>query len=76
MKITTTIHPNSKKPQVVKNKAGKLDIYVNKPAIDNKANEAAIKLLAKHLEIRQSEIILIKGQKSKEKLFQVLNKVV
>ncbi len=72
MKITATIHPNSKKCEVVKNESGKLDVYVVEPAVNNKANLACIKVLSKFLKIKKSQVILVKGEKSKEKNFRIL----
>lgn len=72
MIITAKIHPSSKKSEVVKDESGKLDVYVVEPAIYNKANLACIKVLAKFLKIKKSQLILIKGEKSKEKSFKIL----
>jgi len=72
MIIAARIHPNSKKSEVVKDESGKLDVYVVEPAINNKANLACIKVLSKFLKIKKSQLILIKGEKSKEKVFSTL----
>lgn len=72
MIIAARIHPNAKKSEVIRDESGQLDVYVVEPAIDNKANVACIKVLAKFLKIKKSQLILIKGEKSKEKVFSTL----
>ena len=72
MKINVSVHPNSKAPKIIKDDFGKLNIYVNQQAIDGKANKAVIKTLAKHLKVKESNIFLDRGAKSKNKVFEIL----
>lgn len=72
MIISARIHPSSKKSEVAKDESGQLDVYVVEPAIDNKANLACINVLAKFLKIKKSQLIMIKGEKSKKKSFRIL----
>ena len=83
-----TKNPNSKESQVskiievkvvsnakitqVKVSNSIIKVYVNAPAIDGKANKAVIESLAKHYNIKNKNIEIIKGFKSKEKLFKIL----
>ncbi len=71
MKITIIAHPNSKKPRIEKDLMGTLHVYVNKPPLENKANEAVLEDLAKYLEIKKNQLILISGEKSKTKTFEI-----
>ena len=71
MKITIIAHPNSKKPRIEKDLMGTLHVYVNKPPLENKANEAVLEDLAKYLEIKKNRLILISGEKSKTKTFEI-----
>lgn len=71
-KITVKVKPGSKKGPLVEQAAeGSFVVYVREPAIEGKANDAAIKLLAKHFNVPKSRIRLTSGQKSKVKLFQI-----
>ena len=45
-----------------------LVIYVTSPPDNGKANETMIKLLAKHLDIAQSRLTIIRGHTSRGKL--------
>lgn len=71
MILTIIAHPNSKKPRIEKDLMGTLHVYVNKPPLENKANEAVLKDLAKYLEIKKNQLILISGEKSKTKTFEI-----
>ena len=71
MKVTIIAHPNSKKPRIEKDLMGILHVYVNKPPLENKANEAVLEDLAKYLEIKRNQLVLISGQKSKTKTFEI-----
>jgi hypothetical protein len=71
MKLEVTVHPNSKNPRVEKDLTGMLHIYVNAPPLEGKANQAVIESLANFLNTKKSKIILLKGAKSKKKIFEV-----
>jgi len=50
-----------------------LRIYVSQPPEDGRANEAVIKLLAEHFDVPKSKIKIIKGEKSREKIIEIIN---
>ena len=72
MKISVIAHPNSKRPRVEKDLLGELHAYVSEPPLEGKANNAIANALAKHFEVRRSDVILVSGEKSKNKLFEIL----
>lgn len=72
MKIIVKVIPNAKKNKVLKEE-NKIKIYVTVPAIDGKANKSAIKLLSDFLKVKKSEIKIIKGEKTKEKVIMISN---
>ena len=69
MKLSIIAHPNSKKPRVEKDMLGAVHVYVREPPLEGKANKAIIEALAKHLQIKKSQIALLSGEKSKTKTF-------
>jgi hypothetical protein len=71
MKIDIIAHPNSKKPRIEKDLLGTLHIYVNEPPLEGKANNSVREALAKYFEIRKSNVILVSGEKSKNKVFEI-----
>jgi len=71
MKISVVAHPNSKKPRVERDLFGTLQVYVSQPPLEGRANEAVIDALAGHFQIKKSQIQLIRGHKSKMKVFDL-----
>ncbi len=71
MKLKVIVHPNSKHPRIVADLFGTLHIYVHEPPLDNRANEAVIKALAKHFKVAKSSIKLVRGATSKIKYFEL-----
>ena len=74
MKISVIAHPNSKKPRVEKDLLNTLHIYVSQPPLEGKANKTVIEALAKYYHTKKRNIILLSGEKSKNKLFEILLK--
>ena len=72
MKISVHIKPNSRhREEVVKNDDDTLTVYAKAPAIEGRANAAAIKLLAKHFKVAPSKVKLVRGAASKYKIFEI-----
>ena len=72
MKISVHIKPNSShREEVVKNDDDTLTVYIKAPAIEGRANAAAIKLLAKHFKVAPSKVKLVRGATSKYKIFEI-----
>lgn len=72
MKISVHIKPNSRhREEVVKNDDDTLTVYIKAPAIEGRANVAAIKLLAKHFKVASSKVKLVRGATSKYKIFEI-----
>ena len=75
MKISVHLKPNSRhREEVVTNDDGSLTIYTKAPAIEGRANLAAVKLLAKHFGVSSSKVKLLRGVASRYKVFEVDNK--
>jgi uncharacterized protein len=69
-KITVRIIPNARKKAVIE-EDGLLKAYVTAPAVDGKANAALILLLAEHFKVRKSDIEILRGEKSRNKLIGI-----
>ena len=69
-KITIKVIPNAKKSRIVLE--GELfKVYVNAPAVDNKANKAVIEILAEHFNVRKSAVKIVRGEKAREKVVEI-----
>lgn len=71
MKIQVLVHPNAKNPRIEKDLLGDTHVYVSSPPLEGKANKEAVEALAKHFNVSKSKVVLLSGQKSKNKLFSV-----
>lgn len=72
MKISVILKPNSRhREEIATNDDGSLTIYTKAPAIEGRANLAAVKLLAKHFGVAPSKVKLMRGTASKYKVFEV-----
>src|SRR5262249_47511874 len=70
--VVVRVKPGSRKgPLVEVGDDGGLTIYVQERAVEGKANEAVVKLLAKHLGVPPSRIELVSGATSRVKRFRV-----
>lgn len=59
--------------EIRKNTEGQdiLQVYVTAPPDKNKANEALIRLLARHFDVAPSRVIIVKGHTSRQKLIEI-----
>lgn len=75
MKLRIKVIPSAKFNKVEPQSCDNLDyrVYVTKPAEDDKANKAAIRLLADHLNLSQSQILIESGQRSRTKLLAIFD---
>jgi uncharacterized protein (TIGR00251 family) len=70
MKIQVRVKPNSKTEEV--NQEGNIFIVkVKEPPKEGRANQAVIKLLATHFGISQSQVRILRGSRSKDKVVEV-----
>lgn len=73
MEIKVIAHPNSKVSKIKKDSSGSLHAYVQALALEGKANQAVARLLAEYFGVKRYQIILVKGTKSKQKIFRVVS---
>lgn len=76
--ITAKVVPQSKKNAVEDitieaNGSLSLKIRISAPPVDGKANQAVIDILAKHFSVKKSDVEIIKGHTTRQKLIKVYN---
>ena len=74
MVIQVSIIPRSSMNKVEQISDGVYKVKVTAPPVDNKANEALIKALAKHFDIPRQSIAILRGATKKRKLVAILDK--
>ncbi|AQT80298.1 hypothetical protein B1R94_15050 [Mycolicibacterium litorale] len=66
--VVVTVKPGSRKGPLVETGAdGAMTVYVRERAVEGKATEAAMRLLAEHLDVPRSRIRLVSGATSRIK---------
>jgi uncharacterized protein (TIGR00251 family) len=71
MRIAVKVIPVASKDQIIKIDDINFKIKTTKPPEDGKANESVIEILAKHFEVRKSQIEIISGATSQKKIIQI-----
>jgi len=59
---------------MIKEENGLMKIYINARPVDGKANQALIKFLAKHYNVSKSNIEITKGEKSRNKTIEIMDR--
>lgn len=70
---TLRVHvvPNAKIDKVVGDHGGAIKIKLRAPAVEGKANAALISFLAERLNVPERTIVLLRGQKSRDKVIRI-----
>ncbi|MDH5202528.1 MAG: DUF167 domain-containing protein [Nitrospirota bacterium] len=71
MKISVKVKPNAKQERIEKTGENTLSVWVKEKPQEGKANQAVIKILADYFGVARSKVILLKGQTSKQKIFEI-----
>ena len=72
MLISVFLKPSSKhREEVVMGDDGNLMVFTKSPAVEGKANESAVRLLANYYGVSKSRVRLVRGHTSKHKVFEV-----
>ncbi len=70
MRLHVKVISNAKRDKVSKEGNG-LKVRVKVPAVKGKANRALVELLAGHFKVKKSDIKIIRGEKSREKVVEI-----
>ena len=70
MKIQVKVKPSSKTEEVSR-EGDSFIIKVKEPPKEGKANQAVIKLLAEHFSVTQSQVRILSGFRSRNKVIEV-----
>ncbi len=72
MKIEVKVVSNAKKIKIEKLGAHKFKVYLTQKPQNNKANEQLLEILSEFLNIKKSNIKILKGLCSRQKLIEIL----
>lgn len=73
MKVSVIVKTNAKQEKVERVDDTCLKVAVTASPVEGKANEALIKILARHFHVAPSTIVILSGHKAKQKVVEVGN---
>jgi len=71
VKLAVRVIPNARRTEFSGRRDGELLLRLNAPAVEGKANKAAVEFIAKHFGIARSRVRLVAGEKTRHKVFEV-----
>lgn len=71
MLIKVKVFPNSKKEEVIQKSSDSFEVKVRAKPIEGKANQAVISVLASFLKIPENKLQLVRGSKTRNKIFKI-----
>lgn len=72
MKLRVRVIPNAKKNEFSGYREGELVLRLKAPALEGKANKAAVEFVSSYFGVPRSAVSLVSGQKSRHKIFQIV----
>lgn len=71
MILNIKVIPRAKVNEVKELTTGCLRVHLCAPAVDNKANNALIRILAKHYRVKKSQVAIVRGGRSRNKVIAI-----
>ena len=71
VQVNVEARPKSSRDKIILRRNGNLKIMLHAPAVEGRANEALITLLAKRCGVAPREVCLVRGDKSKAKVIRI-----
>jgi uncharacterized protein len=72
VKLKVRVIPNAKRTEFTGYREGELLLRLNAPALEGKANKAAIEYIARYFDVPRSAVSMVSGEKSRHKIFQIV----
>lgn len=70
MKYIVAVKPGSSREKIIETAPGELTVYLRAKPHDGEANNALIKVLAKHFKVPKTTINIVRGAKSHTKIIE------
>jgi uncharacterized protein (TIGR00251 family) len=69
--IAVRAQPGARRDEIVGLRDGVLIARVSAPALEGRANQALCRLLARSLGVRRSQVSIVQGERSRDKLVRI-----
>lgn len=71
MLMKVHVIPNSRQASVTTTGENSLDVRVDQPAVDGRANKRLLEILSEHYKTPKSSITIVRGAKSRDKIVSI-----
>lgn len=71
MILNIKVIPNAKRNAITE-ESGRYKVHLTAPAVEGKANKALIDFLADHFGVKKNKVRIIRGDKSREKVVEIV----
>ena len=71
-RLRVRVIPNAKKTEFAGYRENELVLRLNAPAVEGKANKAAVEFVSRYLGVARSAVLLVGGERSRHKIFQIV----
>ncbi|MFH1362323.1 MAG: DUF167 domain-containing protein [bacterium] len=72
MHYSAKVIPRAKVNKIVEESKGHLKVHLTAPAKEGRANEALVKALAKHFGVKKRQVKIVRGEKSRQKVIEIV----
>jgi uncharacterized protein (TIGR00251 family) len=72
VQLKIRVIPNAKKDEFAGEREGELVLRLNAPAVEGKANKAAIDFVSRFFAVPRSAVLILRGERSRHKIFQIV----
>jgi len=70
--LKVRVIPNAKTTEFAGFREGELVLRLNAPAIEGKANKAAVEFVSRYFAVSRSAVVLVGGERSRHKIFKIV----
>ena len=71
-KLKVRVIPHARKTEFTGYRDDELVLRLNAPALEGKANKAAIEYVSRYFGVPRSAVLMVSGEKSRHKIFQIV----
>lgn len=71
VRVEVHVHPGASRERVELRPDGALAVWVRARAVEGRANEAVVALLAQRLRLRRAQVAIVRGERLRQKLVEL-----
>ena len=71
LQLKIRVQPRASKDEVIEQLDGTLKIKTTAPPVNDAANKACVELLANHFGVKKSDVKIVSGARSRDKIFEI-----